>query len=160
MAKKKEAYPRDLLVARAMEALTEVTPADSIGPNATVDDDGGVVTVTAPSLLPGYPGWNWVVTLSDGDGGELGVLEMHLLPGDDALLAPDWVPWSDRLEEYRRQEAEREVDESLEDDDDDLVDDIDDVMDGVDIDQLDLDPSGLEVPEEPNDVFDHVELDD
>ena len=34
-------------------------------------------------------------------------------------------------------------------------------MDGIDIDQLylDLDPAAFEVPGEPNDVFDHVDMD-
>jgi len=104
-----------------------------------------------------------VVAVSDGEGGSLGVLETHLLPGEGALLAPDWVPWSDRLEEYQRLEVERERDEEESDDDDDDLDDdldLDDALDGIDIDQLDLDPAGLEVPEEPNDVFDHVDVDE
>lgn len=161
MAKKTTVVSDDTLVAAARGALEEFAKPDHIGDALTPTRDGEVYTVTFPSQLPGYPGWNWVVSLSDGEGGQLGVMEMHLLPGEGALLAPDWVPWSDRLDEYRRQEAQREADElDTDDDDDDLVDDIDDVLDGVDIDQLDLDPQDLEVPEEPNDVFDHVDLDD
>lgn len=161
MARKKTAaYPDELLIEQAKSALLEVASADHIGSPGVSAADSGVFTVTFPSLLPGYPGWNWVVSLADGDGGDLGVLEMHLLPGDGALLAPDWVPWSERMEEYLRQEADRDSEDGDTDDVDDIDDDIDDVLDGVDIDQLDLDPSALEVPDEPNDVFDHVDLDE
>jgi hypothetical protein len=163
MAKKKEAIDDSTAIAAAREGLRGVAPDNHIGDAHTVETTDGVHTVLFTCLTPGYPGWNWVVTVSDGDGGVLGVLETHLLPGDGALLAPDWVPWADRLEEYQRLEAERERDDSESDDDDDDVDDdldVDDALDGIDIDQLDLDPAGLEIPEEPNDVFDHVDFDD
>lgn len=161
MAKKKITVDHDALVARAREGLSGVAPDEHIGDGHVLDTVDGVHSVSFSCLKPGYPGWNWLVTLSDGDGGTLGVLETHLLPGEGALLAPDWVPWADRLEEYQRLEAERERDEALADDDDDDDDiDIDDALDGIDIDQLDLDPSGLEVPDEPNDVFDHVDVDE
>jgi hypothetical protein len=96
------------------------------------------------------------------------VLELELLPGEGSLLPPDWVPWADRMEEYLIHEKElaeagalAEAREAMDDDDDD-EDDFDDDLDGVEIDQLDieLDPAPLEVPLEPNDVFDHVEFDE
>ena len=76
------------------------------------------------------------------------------------MLAPDWVRWAERLEEYQRLEAERESDDTAADDDDDDGLDIDDALDGIDIDQLDLEPLALEIPEEPSDVFDHVDLEE
>lgn len=156
MAKKK-APAESTIHELAKAAVLDTAPEDHIGPAHPVETDGGVHTVRFDSLLSGYPGWQWVVTLSDGDGGELGVMELHLLPGPDALVAPDWVPWEERLEEYRRHEAEESSD------DDDAVDEADldeGDIDGVDIDQLDLDPGPLEVPGEPTDVFDHIEVED
>ncbi|MEH3154737.1 MAG: DUF3027 domain-containing protein [Gordonia paraffinivorans] len=53
--------------------------------------------------LPGYRGWVWCVVLAtcpadDADGEPVvTVSEVALLPGDDALTAPDWVPWSERI---------------------------------------------------------------
>lgn len=48
---------------------------------------------------PGYRGWRWAVTMTRAlRGRTVTVDEVVLLPGDDALLAPAWVPWSDRLE--------------------------------------------------------------
>lgn len=158
MAKKTATDTRVIDIAR--DALIGVAREEHVG-EATVAEQDGLFTVSFASRMPGYPGWNWVVSLTDGEGGELSVLELNLLPGDQALLAPDWIPWADRLEEFQRLEAER-AEQAADDDDDDEPDeiDIDEDLDGIDIDQLDIDPSGLEVPEEPNDVFDHVVVDD
>lgn len=48
---------------------------------------------------PGYPGWRWAVTVVRASRARVvTVSEVCLLPGDGALLAPSWVPWSDRVE--------------------------------------------------------------
>lgn len=57
--------------------------------------DAGV-TFQFECHLPGYRGWVWSVDLTVYDGVAT-VSESALLPGDDALLAPEWVPWSDRI---------------------------------------------------------------
>ena len=152
------------VIEQAKSGLLEVTPADTFLDAPQVHRAEGVATVTFPSTLPGYPGWAWTISLSDVKDLEPSVLEVELMPGEGALLAPDWVPWADRLEEYLLHEKVIAIHDDPEesDDDDDHDDDFDDDVDGVDIDQLDveLDPSPLEVPDEPNDVFDHVDLDD
>jgi hypothetical protein len=48
--------------------------------------------------LKGYLGWFWAVTVARVPGFEPTVDEVVLLPGEDALLAPAWVPWSERLQ--------------------------------------------------------------
>jgi hypothetical protein len=80
------------------------------------------------------------------------------MPGEGALLAPDWVPWSERLEEYRAaQAAAGEPDETAvldEDDPDDLDDDDhdddhgDDPDDGIDF-ESDLLAVGEDEQHEP-----------
>jgi hypothetical protein len=46
----------------------------------------------------GYRGWQWAVTLARPPRGRtVTVCEAVLLPGDEALLAKEWVPWSERL---------------------------------------------------------------
>lgn len=46
----------------------------------------------------GYPGWRWAVTVVRAARAKTAtVSECALLPGEEALLAPDWVPWRDRL---------------------------------------------------------------
>ena len=58
-----------------------------------------VVTHRFASLAPGYRGWVWAVTLSRVSRGKtITVDEVVQLPGDGALLAPAWLPWSDRLQ--------------------------------------------------------------
>ena len=49
------------------------------------------------SELPGYRGWYWACVLALVPGGEVTVDEIALLPGDDALVAPEWVPWEKRI---------------------------------------------------------------
>ncbi|MBG6239181.1 hypothetical protein IWX78_002160 [Mycetocola sp. CAN_C7] len=139
-------------VARA--ALLDVTPESTIGAvvgHAAEDDH--VLSLFFESTLAGYPGWHWTVTLARvGDDGEPTILETELMPGENALLAPDWVPWSERLADYQ---ASQEVAESearalaeaaalLDEGDDDEEDDDDEFsilhagdVDGVDVDEID-----------------------
>jgi hypothetical protein len=164
--KKSATIDSDQLVAIAREGLLGVARVGEVGEFLAPEEADGVWIVRAKSLQPGYPGWLWTVMVTPAEDGSPTITEVHLLPGSEALLSPEWVPWSERLEEYRRLEAERvalEGDTDADDDDDEHdVDDLDDVLDGIDIDQLDIDmdPSPLEIPEPPNDVFDHIELDD
>lgn len=47
---------------------------------------------------PGYVGWYWAVLLCRAPRSKtVTVDEVVLLPGSDAILSPDWVPWSERL---------------------------------------------------------------
>jgi hypothetical protein len=141
----------------ARAALLEITPATTIGePIGHVVEDEHVLSLLFESTLPGYPGWRWTVTLSRiDDESEPTVLETELTPGERALLAPDWVPWSERLADYEAaQEALRaeeagnaEGDDDLDDDDadeddDDLDDDDDDDLDDDDDDDDDDDIRG------------------
>ena len=50
------------------------------------------------SRAPGYRGWAWTVTLARVPRGRTAtVCEVDLLPDADAVLAPPWVPWAERL---------------------------------------------------------------
>lgn len=50
------------------------------------------------SDLPGYRGWQWCVVVAGAPGTDaVTVSEVVLLPGDGALLAPEWVPWNERI---------------------------------------------------------------
>jgi hypothetical protein len=64
----------------------------------TQAEDGGAATHLFEADLPGYRGWQWAVTVaSAGPGTPVTVSEVVLLPGPDALVAPSWVPWTQRL---------------------------------------------------------------
>ncbi len=111
-------------------ALLEITSAESIGaPAGSIDEGDGATTVYYETLLSGYPGWRWTVSIAHLEGTAATVLETELTPGDDALLSPAWVPWVDRLADYTAaQDTAVEDDESNDelDDDDDGDDDDDD----------------------------------
>lgn len=51
------------------------------------------------TLDPGYPDWVWEVSLARAPRSKkVTVCEVDMVPGGAALLAPKWIPWSDRLE--------------------------------------------------------------
>jgi len=127
-------------------ALAEITSPDSVGAPAGQRDDGdGVISVFFENTLTGYPGWHWTVSIANLEGHEPSVLETELTPADGALLAPDWVPWSDRLADYKA--AQEALGEStLEDGEDDESDDDEsddafgsDVVHAGDVDGVDID---------------------
>lgn len=129
----------------ARAALREVTPESTIGEAAGyVVEDGGVVSLRFANRMDGYPGWFWTVSVAVVEGAEPTVLEVELLPGDGALLAPEWLPWAERLAEYQAaQAAAGEDDESEDDEDDDASDeDEDDAEDADDLDAADFDSDG------------------
>ncbi|WP_156759950.1 DUF3027 domain-containing protein [Microbacterium karelineae] len=140
----------------ALDALREITPEETIGEPAAHSVTDGVVSLRFNTALLGYPGWFWTVSLAAVDGEDPTVLEVELLPGDGALLAPDWIPWSQRLEDYKAHQAAAKAEEEAAREDDDEDDDLDedDVhddgssilhagdVDGVDIDELDEDEDG------------------
>ena len=64
----------------------------------TQTESGGAVTHLFEADLPGYRGWRWAVTVaSAGPGTPVTVSEVVLLPGPHALVAPPWLPWTQRL---------------------------------------------------------------
>jgi hypothetical protein len=76
---------------------------DAVGDHLGVEPEatpvGAAVTHSFAARLPGYGGWRWAVTVARGDGSDrVTVDEVVLLPGRGALLAPPWVPWSDRVQ--------------------------------------------------------------
>ncbi|MCU1581140.1 MAG: hypothetical protein QOK46_788 [Microbacteriaceae bacterium] len=165
--------PADFDLGRA--ALLEITTADTIGDNAgSIDEGEGVVSVHFETTLAGYPGWHWTVSIARVNGEEPSVLETELLPGDGALLAPDWTPWIDRLADYRAaQEAAgleaadaEDSDDDGDADDDDTEDDDDDELDndvlhGGDLDGVDIDEvADDDLDDEADDLDDHIADDD
>lgn len=49
------------------------------------------------SDLSGYRGWHWACVLALVPGGDVTIDEISLLPGPDAVVAPEWVPWEKRI---------------------------------------------------------------
>ena len=62
-----------------------------------VVEDDGVVTHLFACTRKGYVGWRWSVTVAHVDGGPVTVDELVLIPGDEAIVAPAWVPYRERI---------------------------------------------------------------
>ncbi|MEV5595765.1 DUF3027 domain-containing protein [Streptomyces sp. NPDC052496] len=93
----------DRLCAEAVDlartAAEEAAAPGTVGEHVDAVADGDrVVTHLFECKEPGYRGWRWAVTVARASRAKHVTLdESVLLPGPDALLAPEWVPWSERL---------------------------------------------------------------
>jgi len=61
------------------------------------------------STLRGYVGWFWSVTIYQPEGQAPTISEVVMMPSEAALVAPKWVPWSERLADYKALQAELEA---------------------------------------------------
>jgi hypothetical protein len=70
-----------------------------VGEHLGVTADGDrVVTHRFSCLDPAYRGWCWAVTVARASRAKnVTIDETLLVPGPEAILAPDWVPWKERL---------------------------------------------------------------
>ncbi len=63
------------------------------------DDEGRVATYLFEAKLSGYKGWRWCVTVAKVDAQSAATIcDVVVLPGPNALLAPDWIPYRDRIQ--------------------------------------------------------------
>lgn len=86
----------------ALEALNEVAQG-SFGDFVDEKEiEKGAIDLRFLCTMRGYDGWHWVVTLTQSDKRkEAMVAEINLIAGENALLAPEWVPWAERLAQFR-----------------------------------------------------------
>lgn len=95
---------KDQLLVEAVEfaraATLELTRPETVGEHLGAHMvDERVALHRFACLEVGYPGWAWAVTLSRAPRSkQIAVCELDLLPDEGALLAPDWVPWKERLQ--------------------------------------------------------------
>ncbi|MFF4019442.1 DUF3027 domain-containing protein [Streptomyces sp. NPDC001843] len=93
----------DRLCAEAVDlaraAAEEAAAPGVVGEHAGMIAEGDrVVTHFFECKELGYRGWRWAATVARASRAKIVTLdEVVLLPGPDALLAPEWVPWSERL---------------------------------------------------------------
>jgi hypothetical protein len=177
MSSMRNAELTDLQRTRSLSALAEITRPGSVGDFlGRVDAEDGSYSLIFACKLDGYPGWQWTVSMAEVDGDEPTVLEAELLPTETALVAPDWVPWSQRLAEYLEAQKQAGIDEEaalaqmqaealaaaddddLEDFDDDEADGSDDDLDDDEAD--DSDGSEDDSEDEPDDEDDDDESED
>lgn len=98
-----DSAPPDPICAAAVDLAWHAALADE-GPEAVgahlglSADDERLVTHRFACTLPGYPGWEWRVSVVRAKRSRtVTVNEVSLGPGAASLVAPAWVPWADRL---------------------------------------------------------------
>jgi hypothetical protein len=85
----------DLARGAAEEAAAPGIVGEHVG---LVSEGDRVVTHFFACRELGYRGWRWAVTVARASRAKIVTVdEAVLLPGPDAVLAPEWVPWSERL---------------------------------------------------------------
>ncbi len=93
------ATAREAAVDDAVADAGAVAGAEAVGEHleARVEDDTAV-THFFTARHGGYRGWRWAVTLvCVAADAPLTVSEVVLLPGDDAVVSPVWLPWTERV---------------------------------------------------------------
>ena len=83
----------------ARAALLDLVAEGDVGEHlGCVAESGKVVTHLFECRKLGYRGWRWSVTVARAPRQKtVTVDEVVLLPGDDAVLAPEWVPYRERI---------------------------------------------------------------
>ncbi len=93
----------DAFLAEATEAaraaVREIAADENIGPHTAVRSEGvRTVTHLFECTMPGYVGWQWFATVTrTSRSRDATVNEVGLLPTNDSVLAPPWVPWAERV---------------------------------------------------------------
>ncbi len=83
----------------ARQAAIDVAGKGQVGDHVDLQAEGErVVTHYFTSTARGYRGWRWAVTVTRVPRARSAtVSEVVLLPGPESVLAPTWLPWSDRI---------------------------------------------------------------
>jgi hypothetical protein len=99
LAKADQYLSSDAAVERARAVLAEFTRPGDVGEYLGIDMLGDRVgNLRFACGMAGYVGWTWAVTVARVPRGRTAtVSETELVPGADALLSPQWVPWAERL---------------------------------------------------------------
>lgn len=105
----------DAFLAAAVEtartAIEGITAAGTIGSHLAAKSEGDrLVTHLFESKLPGYVGWQWFAVLTRNSRSKVvTVSELGLLPSEDSILAPEWVPWAERVRPEDEQQQDEEA---------------------------------------------------
>lgn len=97
-------------VAEARTAIEGITAPSDIGAHLAAKSEGDrLVTHLFESKLPGYQGWQWYAVLTRNSRSKvITVSELGLLPSEDSILSPEWVPWAERVRPEDARAAEED----------------------------------------------------
>ena len=80
-------------------AIEDANNSAFVGELHSVDNDDRIATYLFEAALPGYHGWRWAVTVAKIDeDSSTTICDVVLLPGSESLIAPEWVPYKDRIQ--------------------------------------------------------------
>ena len=82
-------------------ALADAEFATQVGDFVSVeyDDENRVATYLFNADIAGYVGWRWCITVAKVDEDATPtVCDVVILPGPDSLLAPDHIPYRERIQ--------------------------------------------------------------
>jgi hypothetical protein len=103
-----------------VKAFAEVAAKAAAQPNELgsylehLDEGEGITTYLWQAKKPGYGDWRWSVTVYQHDPAtEPSLCEVVMVPGADSLIAPNWVPWAERLADYQALQIELEKQAAL-----------------------------------------------
>lgn len=84
---------------QAREAAESIAEPDTVGEYLGMVMEGErLATHSFACTTPAYRGWRWAVVVARVPRSRaVTVCETNLLPGEGAILAPDWVPYAQRL---------------------------------------------------------------
>ncbi|WP_428340719.1 DUF3027 domain-containing protein [Mycobacterium sp.] len=84
----------------ARGAIVEGSGDDTVGDYlGAAYEDPVSATHRFKANLPGYHGWQWAVVVASYPGADHAtVSEVVLVPGPESLLAPEWLPWDQRVQ--------------------------------------------------------------
>lgn len=94
----------------ARTAVEGITAPSNIGAHLAAKSEGDrLVTHLFESKLPGYHGWQWYAVLTRNSRSKVvTVSELGLLPSEDSILSPEWVPWAERVRPEDARAAEED----------------------------------------------------
>ncbi|MCX8529690.1 MAG: DUF3027 domain-containing protein [Rhodoluna sp.] len=113
---------------------------------SSVDEGDDTVSYLFKCELKGYLDWQWSVTVYQPEGAEPTLSEFVLLPGETSLVAPDWVPWSERLADYKALQAELEAQAALDAEEAEDSEEAEDDSDEDEVEIVDVDEDELLAP--------------
>lgn len=103
LTSKRDAAKQDAVLLAAIDlaraALEEVAEPGTVGAHSGMQMLGERLAMHwFECLSPGYHGWRWGVSVARVPRAKVAtVCETNLLPGPEAVLAPEWLPYADRL---------------------------------------------------------------
>lgn len=90
----------------AEKAAKESAPVGGVGKFlGSVDEETNIVSYRFQANMKEYVGWEWNVVVFQAKKSDPTISEVVLLPGKESIIAPDWVPWSERRAELDNSEA-------------------------------------------------------